>query len=70
MSTAQDIVQTLGGAGNIVYSRGQLTAVIGLENVIVVQAAGVTLVCAKDRAQDIKKLLEQVRATGRHQDVL
>ncbi len=60
----------LGGAGNIVYSRGQLTAVIGLDNVIVVQAAGVTLVCAKDRAQDIKKLLEQVRATGRHQDVL
>lgn len=62
--------QVLGGQGNIIYSRGHLTAVIGLDNAIVVQAPGVTLVCAKDRAQDIKKLLEQVRADARHQGLL
>lgn len=57
-------------ADNIVYSRGRLTALVGVSNLIVVQAEGVTLVCAKDKAQDIKKLLAQIRASGRHDDLL
>ncbi len=63
-------VEVLAGRDNIVYSRGHLTAVLGLDNAIVVQAPGVTLVCARDRAQDIKKLLEQVRQSGRHPELL
>lgn len=56
--------------GNLVYSRDHLTALVGVENLIVVQADGVTLVCARDRAQDIKKLVEQLRAGGRHARLL
>jgi mannose-1-phosphate guanylyltransferase len=49
---------------NIVFSKDRLTAVIGAENLVVVQAEGVTLVCTKDRAQDIKKMLSQLREQG------
>ena len=56
--------------GNIIVSRDRLTGVVGLKDVIVVQAEGVTLVCPKDRAQDIKKLVEQLKADNQHQHLL
>ncbi|MBQ0033623.1 MAG: mannose-1-phosphate guanylyltransferase [bacterium] len=41
--------------GSIVVSEGdRLTAVLGVKDVVVVQTANATLVCAKDRVQDIK----------------
>ncbi len=49
-------------ARNIVVSDGRLTALVGVEDLVVVQAEGVTLVCRKARAQDIKGLLAQLRA--------
>ena len=43
---------------SIVVSEGDhLTAVLGMKNVVIVQTSGATLVCAKDRVQDIKKLV-------------
>ena len=64
------VVRTHGASSNIVYSRDRLTVLVGVENVIVVQAEGVTLVCAKDKAQDIKKIVEQLRREGGHEAVL
>ncbi len=55
---------------NIVVSDGRLTALIGVDNLIVVQAEGATLVCPRDRAQEVKKLVEQLRAGGQHGDLL
>lgn len=55
---------------NVVVSQDRLTALIGVRDLIVVQAPGVTLVCPKDRAQDVKKLVERLRAGGRHAGVL
>jgi len=49
---------------NIIYSKDRLTAVIGAENLVVVQAEGVTLVCPKDRAQDIKAMVTLLREKG------
>jgi mannose-1-phosphate guanylyltransferase len=49
---------------SIVFSKDRLTAVFGVENLIVVQAEGVTLVCPKDRVQDIKKMVTALRETG------
>ncbi len=49
------------GKNNIVMSsQGHLTAVLGLEDVIVVQTEDATLICPRDRAQDIKKLVQAV----------
>ncbi len=55
---------------NIVVSPGRLTALIGVRDLVVVQAEGVTLVCPKDRSQEIKVLLERVREQKRHTELL
>jgi mannose-1-phosphate guanylyltransferase len=50
-----------GGTGNIVVGAdGHLTAVVGANDLIVVHTAEATLVCPKDRAQDIKALLRRL----------
>lgn len=61
---------SLASAGNIVVSKGRLTALIGVTDMIVVQAGRVTLVCPKGRAQDVKKMVERLRASGKHGGVL
>ena len=63
-------VETLDASGNIVLSKDHLTAVIGVDNLIVVQAEGVTLVCPKDRAQDIKKMVVALREKGSYDEFL
>ena len=46
---------------NIVVGRtDHLTALIGVEDMIVVQTDDATLICPKDRAQDIKKLVGKI----------
>ena len=48
----------------IVYGPDRLTALLGVEGLVVVQTADVTLVCAADRAQDVKRLLEELETSG------
>jgi mannose-1-phosphate guanylyltransferase len=51
------------GSGNIVISEGKhLVTVLGADNLIVVHTADATLVCPRDRAQDIKALLKRLAA--------
>lgn len=69
-NTAVGTCESLDASGNIVLSRDRLTALIGVKDLIVVQAEGVTLVCPKARAQDIKKLVEQLRAAKSYDKVL
>lgn len=57
-------------SGNIVFSRDRVTALVGVKDLVVVQADGVTLVCHRDQAQNIKKLLEGIRQAGRHTELL
>ena len=55
--------EAVDSSGNIVVDdTGRLTALVGVEDLVVVQADGVTLVCRKDRAQDVKQLVERLRA--------
>ncbi|MDP2137965.1 MAG: mannose-1-phosphate guanylyltransferase [Candidatus Didemnitutus sp.] len=52
-----------GGANNIVVSTdGHLTAVVGASDLVVVHTADATLVCSKDKAQEIKALLQRLGA--------
>jgi len=62
--------EALDARNNIVVSDRRLTALIGVEDLIVVQAEGATLVCARDRAQDIKKMVAVLRAKKRHHRLL
>ena len=52
-----------GGANNIVVSTGDhLTAVVGASDLVVVHTKDATLVCPKDKAQEIKALLKRLEA--------
>ncbi len=64
---AQNVLRGLaiveGGANNIVVStNGHLTAVVGASDLVVVHTADATLVCTKERAQEIKALLKRLGA--------
>lgn len=51
------------GSGNIVVSDdGHLTAVVGASDLVVVHTKTATLVCPKDKAQEIKALLKRLAA--------
>jgi mannose-1-phosphate guanylyltransferase len=62
--------QILDGRGNVVVSDDHLTALIGVDDLVVVQAENVTLVCAKDRAQDVKAMVQKLNAAGGYESVL
>jgi mannose-1-phosphate guanylyltransferase len=63
-------VETHDSGHNIVVSEGRLTALVGVQNLVVVQADGVTLVCDKSRAQEIKALLAKLRGQPNREAIL
>lgn len=50
-----------------VYSEKGLVAVVGLEDVIVVQDGDTTLVCKRENAEDIKKIVDQLKSENKNQ---
>lgn len=47
--------------GCVVYAEGaELIALVGVEDLVVVRAGGATLVCPRERAQDVKKIVERL----------
>jgi len=46
---------------------GKLIATLGIEDLIVVDTEDVTLICTKDKAQEVKKLLKELRTQKREQ---
>jgi mannose-1-phosphate guanylyltransferase / mannose-6-phosphate isomerase len=50
-----------------VRSDGRLTALLGIDDAIVVATDDAVLVVAKDRAPDLKKLVDELRAAGREE---
>jgi mannose-1-phosphate guanylyltransferase len=45
---------------NIVVSENRLTALIGVSGLIVVHSENATLICPKERAEEVKKLLQRI----------
>jgi mannose-1-phosphate guanylyltransferase len=43
---------------------GRLVAAVGVENLVIVDTGDALLVCSRDRAQDVKGLIEQLRDAG------
>jgi mannose-1-phosphate guanylyltransferase len=50
--------------GCLVYGGGKLTALIGVKDLIVVDTPDALLVCHRDRAQDVKKIVEELEKRG------
>jgi len=51
----------------LIRSSGRLVAGIGLRGMIVIDTGDAVLVCPKDRAQDVKKIVEQLRRKDKEQ---
>ena len=50
----------------VVPHSGRLVAALGVHDLIVVDTPDVVLVCPRDRAQEVKKLVDQLKETGEH----
>ncbi|MFZ9595793.1 MAG: mannose-1-phosphate guanylyltransferase [Bdellovibrionia bacterium] len=63
--TEGDVV-SLDSRGNIVDAPGKLIALLGIEDLIIVEHGGAILVAKKERAQDIRTLVERLKKTHPH----
>ena len=48
----------------VIGEKGHLIATVGLENMVVIQTKDATIVCSKDRAEDVKALVELIEKKG------
>jgi mannose-1-phosphate guanylyltransferase / mannose-6-phosphate isomerase len=58
-------VLVLDSSNCLVRSDGMLTAVLGMRDTVVVTSADAVLVCPRDRAQDVKAIVDALKARGR-----
>jgi mannose-1-phosphate guanylyltransferase len=52
--------------GSLIYSPHRLIATIGLEDMIVIDTPDATLICHKSRSEDVKHIVERLKARGDH----
>lgn len=62
----QGEVVAVDAAGSILYNEcpGQMVCVVGVTDLVVVSTGDAVLVCPKDRAQEVKKIVEELKARG------
>ena len=52
-------------SGCLAYAEGgRVIALVGVRDLVVVQAGDATLVCPRDRAQDVKRIVERLKRDG------
>jgi mannose-1-phosphate guanylyltransferase len=52
--------QTLDAEGNFVWSPGKFVAAVGVHNLVVVETPDALLICPRDRAQDVSKIVKSL----------
>jgi mannose-1-phosphate guanylyltransferase len=60
----------LAATDNIVVSKNRLTALIGVNNLVVVQSEHATLICPKEKVEDIKAMVNQLHERGVYEELL
>ena len=60
-------VTAIDSRGCYVYSGSRLVATLGLQDHVVVETKDAVLVAPKDRVQDVKRVVEQLKAEGRYE---
>ncbi len=51
---------------SLIYSKKRLIATIGLQDMIVIDTDDALLICPKDRAQDVKKIVDELKRKNAH----
>jgi mannose-1-phosphate guanylyltransferase/mannose-6-phosphate isomerase len=64
-NVVQGDVLAEGTTGSYLRSESRLVAIVGLEDVVVVETPDAVLVCSKDHAQDVKAIVERLRQASR-----
>ena len=54
------------GSNNTVVSPGRLVGLVGVDDVVVVDSGDALLVCRRDRVQDVKKIVAELKRRGRN----
>lgn len=55
----------IGSAGNLIYSTGKkLVATVGLQDMMIIETEDTIMICPKDRAQDVKKIVKKLEEDG------
>ena len=57
-------VVSIESTGNIIHSTKKLVAVIGLNDIVIIETEDALLVCAKDRAPDVRRAVEELKERG------
>jgi len=51
--------------GCLVHSEKRLTAVLGADNLIIIDAGDALLICSRDRVQDVRRIVDELKEQGR-----
>ena len=59
--------EVLNGKNNLIHSNGRYTAIVGIDDLVVVNTDDATLVVPKDKVEDVKQLVELLKSKGRNE---
>jgi len=57
----------LDAGGNLLWSPNKMVAVVGVDNLVVVDTPDALLICARDRTQDIGRVVQELEKRRRHE---
>lgn len=60
----------MGARDSIVFSSGRLVASIGLKDMVVVDTSDATLICPRERVQEVKDLVDKLKENGKQEFLL
>ncbi|MBI3941481.1 MAG: mannose-1-phosphate guanylyltransferase [Chloroflexi bacterium] len=53
--------------GTLIYGDNRIIATVGVQDLVIVDTQDALLICARDRAQDVKRIVEQLKAANRQE---
>ena len=57
----------LDGRNSLIHSNGRLTAIVGIDDIVVVNVEDATLVVPRDRVEEVKEIVTLLRKSGRNE---
>ena len=62
----QGEVEFIDAKGNLVFiPKNKIAAIIGVENLVIIDTKDALLVCKRGRSKDVKKMFNHLKETGR-----
>lgn len=58
-------VTTIGVKDSVIFSSGRIVTALDVENIVIVETADAVMVCRKDKAQDVKKIVDSLKEAER-----